>query len=412
MPSALQAIISKSTRSKALAAACLTLGLSALAATASAAEKATVVLQYGISYLPLSVMQAQDYWQQRAKQAGIDLKVTWQNLGNGGALNDAILTGSADLAAGGFAPMMKLWDRTKNNIKVRGHAALNSSPVFLVTNRPDIKQLNDFKPDGKIALSIPKVSYQAVVLQMAAEKAFGPGEFGKLDAQTVSMKHPDAVAALASPRSPIAAYFGSSPFQEELLVEGRITLQGEPIGKPGPDRMMVFQEFDQLFPWRTVIQNVIFPMTARSWTPRERRRRARESLEKVGLAKFANAFPHELSGGMKQRAAIARAMAMEPEILLMDEPFAALDALTRRRLQDELLRLWHDLHFTMLFVTHSIEEATRNGSRILLLSPHPGQARGEFNCRPDWSNDQRQSIEQRITAMLLDSGPSDDGKHS
>ena len=185
-------------------------------------------------------------------------------------------------------------------------------------------------------------------------------------------------------------------------VEGAITLQGAPITKPGPDRMMVFQEFDQLFPWRTVLENVMFPMTARSRTKRDRLERARESLDKVGLSKFVHAYPHMLSGGMKQRAAIARAMAMEPDVLLMDEPFAALDALTRRRLQEELLRLWEELRFTMLFVTHGIDEATRIGSRILLLSPHPGQVRAEFSCRSDWDATQRQALEQQITAMLLE----------
>jgi NitT/TauT family transport system ATP-binding protein len=187
-------------------------------------------------------------------------------------------------------------------------------------------------------------------------------------------------------------------------VEGQITLHGSPIGKPGPDRMMVFQEFDQLFPWRTVLENVVFPMSSKSWTRKERVERARASLDKVGLTKFMNAFPHTLSGGMKQRAAIARAMAMEPDVLLMDEPFAALDALTRRRLQDELLRLWEDLRFTMLFVTHAIDEATRIGSRILLLSPHPGQVRAEFGCSSDWDVSQRQALEQRITAMLVEEG--------
>jgi NitT/TauT family transport system ATP-binding protein len=185
-------------------------------------------------------------------------------------------------------------------------------------------------------------------------------------------------------------------------VEGRMTLQGVPISRPGPDRMMVFQEFDQLFPWRTVIQNVMFPMQVRHWTRRDRMERARESLERVGLSKFADAYPHTLSGGMKQRAAIARAMALEPDVLLMDEPFAALDALTRRRLQDELLHLWDDLRFTMLFVTHAIDEATRVGSRILLLSPHPGQVRAEFGCNADWDPAQRQALEQRITAMLME----------
>jgi NitT/TauT family transport system substrate-binding protein len=196
--------------------------LSASLTTASA-EVARVVLQFGISYLPLSVMQAENLWEKRAKELGLDLKVEWQNLGNGGALNDAILTGSADLAAGGLAPMMKLWDRTRGNIKVRGIAALNSSPVLLVTNDANVKTLKDFKPTDKIALSIPKVSYQAVVLQMGAEAAFGRGGAEKLDSQTVSMKHSDAVAALISPRSSITGYFGSSPFQERLLKRPGIT---------------------------------------------------------------------------------------------------------------------------------------------------------------------------------------------
>src|SRR5882757_4120436 len=144
----------RSLRSVVGAATAVSLVLVATSGSASA-ETAKVVLQFGISYLPLSVMQANNLWEKRAKELGLDLQVEWQNLGNGGALNDAILTGSADVAAAGFAPMMKLWDRTKNNIRVSGIAALNSSPVYLVTNRADIKSLRDFKPVDKIALSIP-----------------------------------------------------------------------------------------------------------------------------------------------------------------------------------------------------------------------------------------------------------------
>ena len=107
--------------------------------------------------------------------------------------------------------------------------------------------------------------------------------------------------------------------------------------------------------------------------------RDRHYLEKVGLAGFADAYPHTLSGGMKARVAIARALAMQPKILLMDEPFAALDALTRRKMQEELLQLWEEVRFTLLFVTHSIEEALIVGNRILLLSPHPGRVRAEIN---------------------------------
>jgi NitT/TauT family transport system ATP-binding protein len=162
--------------------------------------------------------------------------------------------------------------------------------------------------------------------------------------------------------------------------EGQIKLDGSPIREPGPDRMVVFQEFDQLPPWKTVRQNVMFPLLVSSGLNRAGvRQRADHFLEKVGLTDFADAYPHTLSGGMKQRVAIARALAMQPRILLMDEPFAALDALTRRRMQQELIALWQDVGFTLLFVTHSIEEALVVGNRILLLSAHPGRVRAELN---------------------------------
>ena len=143
--------------------------------------------------------------------------------------------------------------------------------------------------------------------------------------------------------------------------------------------MMVFQEFDQLLPWKTVVQNIMFPLrTARGLSRTAAEARARDYLAKVRLTDFADSYPRMLSGGMKQRVAIARGMAMEPDILLMDEPFAALDALTRRRMQDELLALWQQTKFTVLFVTHSIEEAIRIGNRILLLSPRPGRVKAEI----------------------------------
>jgi NitT/TauT family transport system ATP-binding protein len=143
---------------------------------------------------------------------------------------------------------------------------------------------------------------------------------------------------------------------------------------------VVFQEFDQLLPWKTVMQNIVFALTEGSRLPlREAEARARHYLEKVRLSPSADSFPHTLSGGMKQRVAIARAMAMEPQILLMDEPFAALDALTRTRMQEELLQLWSDTQFTILFVTHSIDEAIRVGNRILLLSAHPGTVKAEVS---------------------------------
>jgi NitT/TauT family transport system ATP-binding protein len=188
--------------------------------------------------------------------------------------------------------------------------------------------------------------------------------------------------------------------------EGEIRLNGRPVAGPGPDRMMVFQEFDQLLPWKTVRQNVLFPMrTSGRYGAREAEERARAAIGKVNLSKFADVYPHMLSGGMKQRVAIARALAMEPDILLMDEPFAALDALTRRKMQEELLRLWEDVRFTVLFVTHSIEEAIVVGSRVLVLSPHPGQVRAELNAHEhdhaSQGGEAFAQLRQRIHDMLF-----------
>jgi NitT/TauT family transport system ATP-binding protein len=165
-------------------------------------------------------------------------------------------------------------------------------------------------------------------------------------------------------------------------VEGEMRLKGRRIVSPGPDRVMVFQEFDQLLPWKTVRQNITFALRNGGRCKRESDADeiAMSYIRKVKLTGFENTFPHMLSGGMKQRVAIARGMAMEPDILLMDEPFAALDALTRRQMQEELLGLWDDTRFTVLFVTHSIEEALLVGSRILVLSPHPGQVKAELNA--------------------------------
>ncbi|MDU4346625.1 MAG: ABC transporter ATP-binding protein [Klebsiella michiganensis] len=169
---------------------------------------------------------------------------------------------------------------------------------------------------------------------------------------------------------------------------GQISLAGTPVSAPAPDRMMVFQEFDQLPPWKTVLENVMFPLLAsRKASRSQAKETALHFLHKVGLAEFADAMPHTLSGGMKQRVAIARALAMKPRILLMDEPFAALDALTRRTMQEELLTLWEEERFTLLFVTHSIEEALVVGSRIVVLSPHPGRVRAELNCHQFTLND-------------------------
>ena len=189
-------------------------------------------------------------------------------------------------------------------------------------------------------------------------------------------------------------------------VGGSITLSGRAIERPGPDRMMVFQEFDQLLPWRTVLGNVLFPLLRnRRMSRREATEHARSLLAKVNLTRFENIYPHMLSGGMKQRVAIARALAMEPAVLLMDEPFAALDALTRRKMQEELVALWDEVRFTVIFVTHSIEEALLIGSRILVMSPHPGQVKAELDVEhlgpADVGTPAFEAVHRRVHSLLF-----------
>ncbi|WP_270935578.1 ABC transporter ATP-binding protein [Falsiroseomonas oryzae] len=181
--------------------------------------------------------------------------------------------------------------------------------------------------------------------------------------------------------------------------EGRVLLDGVPVSRPGPDRMMVFQEFDQLLPWKSVAANIAYPLRLAGVATEEAARRAALLVRQVGLAGFEDAFPHTLSGGMKMRVAIARALAARPRLLLMDEPFAALDALTRRRMQEELLRLWREHGFTLLFVTHSIEEAVLVGSRVLVLSPHPGRLRAMLDVPEDEAG--RAALQAELRGLLL-----------
>ncbi len=153
---------------------------------------------------------------------------------------------------------------------------------------------------------------------------------------------------------------------------GTVTLAGDPIKGPGPERGMVFQEYS-LFPWRTVLDNVAFGLELKGVPAAERQARGRQYLKMVGLERFEARYPHELSGGMKQRVAIARALVNDPRALLMDEPFGALDAQTRNIMQSELLRIWEEKRKTVVFVTHSVDEAIYLADRIVIMSARPGR---------------------------------------
>ena len=153
---------------------------------------------------------------------------------------------------------------------------------------------------------------------------------------------------------------------------GRITIDGKPINGPGPERAVVFQDY-ALFPWMTVRDNIEFGLEARKLARSARKEISTKLLRTVGLSDFADRFPHHLSGGMKQRVSIARALAVNPSLLLMDEPFGALDAQTRQTLQDELLRIWREYRKTVIFVTHSIEEAIYLSDRIVVMTARPGR---------------------------------------
>lgn len=177
--------------------------------------------QYGLGYLPLIVMEEQKLIEKHARAAGLgDLKVSWATLGGGSAMNDALLSGSVDYISSGVAPLIVLWAKTGGAVK--GVAALDSTPLYLNTSNPAVRSIRDFTDKDRIALPSVKVSIQAIVLQMAAAKEFGPENYAKLDRLTVSMKHPDAMAALLSGRSEITAHLTSPPFMFQELDDKRV----------------------------------------------------------------------------------------------------------------------------------------------------------------------------------------------
>ncbi len=184
---------------------------------------------------------------------------------------------------------------------------------------------------------------------------------------------------------------------------GEILADGKGVSEPGPDRGMVFQEY-ALFPWMTVRANVAFGLEMRGESGI--RARVDSLLAKLRLSEFAERFPKDLSGGMRQRVAIARVLALDSAILLMDEPFGALDALTRRNLQDELLRIWLELHKTILFVTHSIDESIYLADRIVVMTYRPGRVKAivpvTFPRPRDVSSPDFNALKRELSAMVME----------
>jgi ABC-type nitrate/sulfonate/bicarbonate transport system ATPase subunit len=186
---------------------------------------------------------------------------------------------------------------------------------------------------------------------------------------------------------------------------GDLRLDGEPIRGPGPDRGVVFQEY-ALFPWLTVEQNIEFGLRERRVRKAERRARVHRLIASVGLTGFENRYPQELSGGMRQRVALGRVLVNDPKILLMDEPFAALDAQTRTFMQEELLRMWSQERRTALFITHNIEEAILLGDRIVVMTARPGRTKEIVVVdlpRPrDVTSAEFNATRRRVSALLED----------
>jgi NitT/TauT family transport system substrate-binding protein len=205
-------------------AAALAAAAGVLAADPAAAETKTVRIakQFGISYLPLTVMEEKKLLEEHGKQLGLDLKTEWVQFTGGPPMNEAIISGNLDFASGGVGPLLTIWSRTRGRLGVKGVAALNSMPLYLNTINPAVKTIKDFTEKDRIALPAVKVSIQAITLQMAAEKVFGPGQQNKLDALTVTLGHPDGMAQLMGGKSEITAHFTSAPFMYQELADSRV----------------------------------------------------------------------------------------------------------------------------------------------------------------------------------------------
>ena len=208
-------------------------------------------------------------------------------------------------------------------------------------------------------------------LSVAYETSAGDGRFVAIDDFNLDVERGTFVTIVG----PSGCGKSSLLLVVDGLVEpasGRVLVNGTAVKGPGRDRAMVFQNF-ALMPWRTVVDNVRFGLELQRWSDDDPNERARRFVDVVGLSGFEDYYPHQLSGGMQQRVGIARALAVEPEILLMDEPFGALDAQTRDLMGEELIRIWEEDKKTALFVTHSIDEAVLLGDTVVVMSKSPGR---------------------------------------
>lgn len=204
------------------AAAVLGAAVAVAAPVRAEVSELRIAQQFGIGYLPLTVMHHEQLVEKAAAKAGIaGLKVSWTQFGAGNAMNEALLSGSLDFPSGGVGPLLTIWSKTRGHQEVKGVAALNSMPLYLVSIDSKVKTIKDFTERDRIALPAVKVSIQAVTLEMAAAQAFGFDNYAKLDPLTVSMKHPDAMAAMLSGKSEITAHLGSAPFQYQELDDKR-----------------------------------------------------------------------------------------------------------------------------------------------------------------------------------------------
>ena len=190
-----------------------------------------------------------------------------------------------------------------------------------------------------------------------------------------------------------------------LPTSGRVVANGREVILPGPDRGMVFQEYG-LFPWMTVAENIAFGLEIKKLPKQAIRRKVDTLLAKLQLLEFRDRFPKDLSGGMKQRVAIARVLALDPPMMLMDEPFGALDALTRRTMQDELLRIWMELKKTIIFVTHGIEESIYLADRVAVMTYRPGTVKQiipvDLSRPREVSSPQFISLQKELTSLVME----------